>query len=695
MTSYKTPGVYIKEIDTFPPGVAAVETAIPAFIGYVERAEKDGESLIKLEGGQKVITPVRVKSLVDFELFFGKGAQVKNVKVSLSNDAAKKVESIEITPGFYLHNSMKLFFDNGGGDCFIVPVGLYKKEDGTDNTVDVADFIAGLDAIKKVDEPTLLVAPDGVLLDDGPRSTLQQQMLKQANDLQDRFAILDVKHNPNKKRFEIKEVDDFRQAIGASNLQYGAAYYPYVRTTYGLNFQYDQIALSQGGAGKTFAELSANAAFFTEVDNIFKDLGKDSMLNKLINAPYANGFTAPFDADPFKVSIAEGYDLIERTDNKAELTLRAQYIVEMLLEFIALHDMADFSDNKSLASKSLISPEAKSAFELHALKVDPAGDLKPLIEKLLIYDGGFPGDSSDALGEIADAADLDHNGLDYSGITVDLNDPDTVAILNSVYGDPPANPGDPVTDQVKKARPFFQQLYNDVLNQILDFREQLMRRAEGLEQFLLDNDPLYQRVNAAIRTYGVVLPPSGGVAGMYAYVDSNKGVWKAPANESLSSVMGPTIMIDSNDQMDINVDVNAGKSVNAIRAFRGRGTLVWGGRTLKGNDDNWRYVNVRRLFIFMEESIEKTMENFVFEPNTANTWIKVQTTIENFLTTIWRQGGLAGAKPEDAFQVSVGLGKTMSADDINKGLMIIDVMVAPSRPAEFIVLRFSQMQQVS
>lgn len=686
MTSFKTPGVYIQEIDTFPPGVAAVETAIPAFMGYTERAEKDGSPLITDDNGTKVITPVRIKSMVDFEAFFGGPPKVSGITVTLTDNAAQDVNGIEVSPAFSLYHSMKLFFDNGGGDCFIAAVGTYSQ-----GAVAIADFEAGLAAIRKVDEPTLLVAPDGGILAAAQRQSLQQKMLQQAGELKDRFAILDVFHNPNKTRFELTEVETFRQEVGASYLDYGAAYYPYVQTTYALGFDFDDIKLKKGGNDETFATLGSDAAFFTEVENVFKDLRDDSSLNEFISQPYDNGFTAPLNGQgagnaKYQVPITQGYAAITRTNDKAELELRAQYLTEMLQHFIALNDAANFNDDGSNASKSKVSKDAKSALELHTDMVAVDGPLASLITQLSLLNG-FPGDDSDNLGIAIN--DLNHNGVDYTGLAVDFNDADVLSQAGSVYS------GAAVADQVASARPHFQQLYSDILNQILDFREQVRRRAESLEQFLIDNDPLYKRVHTAIRRRGVILPPSGGIAGLYARVDNNKGVWKAPANEGLSGVIAPTVHIDNNDQKDVNVDVNAGKSVNAIRAFRGKGILVWGGRTLKGNDDNWRYVSVRRLFIFMEESIEKAMESFVFEPNTANTWVKAQTTIENFLTTIWRDGGLAGAKAEDAFRVSVGLGKTMSSDDVNKGLMIIDVMVAPSRPAEFILLRFSQMQQVS
>jgi phage tail sheath protein FI len=213
---------------------------------------------------------------------------------------------------------------------------------------------------------------------------------------------------------------------------------------------------------------------------------------------------------------------------------------------------------------------------------------------------------------------------------------------------------------------------------------------------LSDNDnKSYELAKAAIRDLGCKLPPSGAIAGIYARVDNERGVWKAPANVSVATVIKPTIACSAAEQGDLNVDSKAGKSVNVIRAFTGRGTLVWGARTLAGNDNEWRYINVRRLFIMVEESAKNAAESFTFEPNDANTWIRVQAMIENFLTTLWRQGALQGIKPEHAFYVAVGLGKTMTALDILEGRMIVEIGMAAVRPAEFIILRFShKMQEV-
>ncbi|CCE23866.1 phage tail sheath family protein [Methylotuvimicrobium alcaliphilum] len=210
-----------------------------------------------------------------------------------------------------------------------------------------------------------------------------------------------------------------------------------------------------------------------------------------------------------------------------------------------------------------------------------------------------------------------------------------------------------------------------------------------LETLISGNNQVYQKAKAAIRDLPCKMPPSGAIAGIYSAVDNSRGVWKAPANVSVTAAIKPTIEFSNVQQDRMNVDPTAGKSVNAIRPFIGKGTLVWGARTLAGNDNEWRYVNVRRFFIFVEESTKKATEQFVFEPNDANTWVKVQAMIENFLTVLWRQGALQGIKPEHAFYVAVGLGKTMTPLDILEGRMIIEIGMAAVRPAEFIILRFS------
>ncbi len=209
------------------------------------------------------------------------------------------------------------------------------------------------------------------------------------------------------------------------------------------------------------------------------------------------------------------------------------------------------------------------------------------------------------------------------------------------------------------------------------------------------NPSIYRSVVAEIGKLYVDLPPSSAIAGAYARVDAERGVWKAPANVGLISVLAPKVLVTNEMQDNLNVDPSTGKSINVIRAFSGKGILIWGARTLAGNDNEWRYVPVRRLYIFIEESVKKATEFVVFEPNNKLTWVRTKAMIDNFLTGLWREGALAGAKPEAAFFVKVGLGETMTAQDILEGRMNIEIGLAAVRPAEFIILKFSHKLQES
>jgi phage tail sheath protein FI len=221
----------------------------------------------------------------------------------------------------------------------------------------------------------------------------------------------------------------------------------------------------------------------------------------------------------------------------------------------------------------------------------------------------------------------------------------------------------------------------------------LTRQESALSALKTSDTQAYNRVKARLATERVVLPPSAAVAGVYATVDRDRGVWKAPANVSVASVIGPTLKITNEQQDALNVDSGSGKSINAIRAFAGKGTLVWGARTLLGNDNEWRYVNVRRLFIMVEASALSATQFAVFESNDATTWLKVKGMLESYLYGLWEQGALAGSKPESAYYVKVGLGQTMTPQNILEGKMIVEVGLAAVRPAEFIVLRFSHKMQ--
>ncbi len=206
--------------------------------------------------------------------------------------------------------------------------------------------------------------------------------------------------------------------------------------------------------------------------------------------------------------------------------------------------------------------------------------------------------------------------------------------------------------------------------------------------------PLYQQTMADLCISVNLLPPSSAMAGVYTRNDNTFGVFQSPANTTIVNAVSPTVTLSDSQQGDLNVPIN-GLAVNAIRTFPNYGLLVWGARTMAGNSDDWRYISVRRTMIFLEQSIKYALQPFVFQANDSLTWVAVTSTINNFLNLQWKAGALVGAKPSDAYSVAVGLGQTMTGEDILNGMMNVTVKVAVVRPAEFIVLTFQQEMQTS
>ena len=215
---------------------------------------------------------------------------------------------------------------------------------------------------------------------------------------------------------------------------------------------------------------------------------------------------------------------------------------------------------------------------------------------------------------------------------------------------------------------------------------------KALDAVLTAALPLLAEMERVVATKEGVLPAAPALAGVMTYVDGTRGVWNAPANVSLTAVASPTVVLDNNQQEGLNVPLD-GKAVDVLRAFPGRGTVVWGARTLDGNSADYRYIQVRRTLIYIEQSIKNALEPFTFAPNTGQTWATVVSMVSSFLQSLWSQGGLMGATPADAFSVACGVGSTMTGTDVLNGWMIVQVTLSLIRPAEFIELTFKQKME--
>lgn len=691
-SSYKTPGVYVEEISKFPPSVSAVETAIPAFIGYTMKAnERNGDSLI--------LKPKRITSLLEYENYFGgplpeigflvdvtdaelDGRLERSIKVHLPDATTKRP--------FLMYYSLQLYFANGGGPCYVTSVALYNPTTGVLKN----DLDKGLAAVRKEDEPTLLLFPDATFLSSvNDFYSLYNDALDQCKDLQDRFTILDTYSDSETAIAELR--DNTHSEIEYT--KYGAAYFPFVETI--LDYAYDEKQIQ---IRHVSYEANAIPRIKAAVAELLKPSGIAAKVSSLVE-------TSDADVDGTKDTISG--KVIELMSYMSEdINLKdanpANYDVVpvKMTEFGKRLQALQAALNDLITLKKSLKNEAKAA--IASLEEPTAGGVRIDIEnKLNAFLPDFEG---------ANKIEAIQSTLDTLRIKLNkAKTPDSIKKLLKDAADPnfTAEVEKLLTTNIKNIATFpnntliATSIFDNVLANANAFAIALTP-AEGLDQnngelngrFLGDitnfDNAIYNRIKLEIANLPLVLPPSSAIAGIYARIDNDRGVWKAPANANLNYVIKPKVVVSNEDQEDMN-EHSSGKSVNAIRKFAGRGIVVWGARTLAGNDNEWRYINVRRFFIFVEESVKKASERFVFEPNDANTWIKVRAMIENFLALQWRAGALAGATTDQAYYVRVGLGQTMSALDILEGRMIVEIGMAVVRPAEFILLKFSHKMQES
>ena len=570
MTAYKTPGVYVKEIPILPASVAAVATAIPAFIGYTEKADDNGTLLIN--------TPKRIISLMEYEKYFGGPSPEPGIKISIID---KPTNSVTVNPpanpsDYIMYYQMQMYFSNGGGPCYVVSVGSYQDtmEIGTESPP--SGLLGGLSAVAMEDEPTLIVFPDARGLNETNFYNLYEAALAQCNDLQDRFTIIDLHSDGNTSD---EAAAAMRSGIASDYLNYGAAYYPHLQSSIPYYYLADEVTVT------------------TETPITYHtDEGK-------------NGIVITYSGTGLTPTV--NIQLLENTSGAENI------------DFTVVDD-----------DITIIVPDG---------------------------DGGTPGST-----------------------------PTQVRAAWVAWKDAPGN--DPGDFEINRSGTYDKRVDTDTEGPQPITSDEEEITLEDLQQ---TDNALFNAAKAAIAQFTVTVPPGAAMAGVYARTDRDRGVWEAPANTPLANVIAPTVKITNTMQDNLNVHPTSGKSINAIRTFTGKGTLVWGARTLAGNDNEWRYVPTRRLFIMVEESVKKATSWAVFEPNEARTWMKVKTQIENFLTGLWRNGALAGAKAEDAFFVNIGLGVTMDTQDVLEGRMNVEIGMAAVRPAEFIILKFSHKLQES
>ena len=454
MPKFKHPGVYIQEIPNISTDIMAVPTAIPAFVGYTQTAARDKD-------GDLHLTPTKITSFKEYCQFFGQSeAEPLHLELASAPGGVTLKQISPVLPRQMLWYAIRLFFDNGGNECYVVSTGDYQKP------VSLSALEDGVKATATIDDITLLLTPESVVLAPADYTQLVNRMLSQCSTLADRIALLDLPDG--NKVLSASLLSTNRAYLGYNHLDFGACYYPFLTTT------------------QPWQSVQHHQHVQLSIDN-----GKTTQLS----------------------------------------------------------------------------------------------------------------------------------------------------------------------------------------------------------QIKADDPTLFKLIYALLSDLFVCLPASVAVAGVMTSVDTSDGVWKAPANVALTSISSPMISISDTANNTLNSDTTSGKSINAIREFSGRGIRIWGARTLAGNDNEWRYISTRRFANMVKESVEKSLSWAVFEPNDANTWARIVSSVNHFLTQLWKQGALPSATPDDAFYVHCGLGTTMTANDIHQGVMNIEIGMAVVRPAEFIILQLQLHSQ--
>ncbi|MCW3110246.1 MAG: hypothetical protein JWQ09_4752, partial [Segetibacter sp.] len=562
-SAIKTPGVYVNEIPSFPPSIAQVATAVPAFIGYTQSAHK-------LQDGDLNLVPTKIRSLVEYNLYFGFGPDPGITEVDI--DANNVVTKVVRQTTYYLYDSIRMFFLNGGSVCYICSIGTYQAPAAYSD----ANFTSGLAAVKKYDEPTLLLFPDAVLLTTTQFYTIQKAALQQCNDLQDRFCIFDLLEKPDWQA----GVDDFRNNIGIQFLNYGAAYTPYLNTSLGLNVVFKNLSakILQAGVPIDLKNFTTSVDVQDTLTSYTRLIADTATINAAVTSLLTGGNKTLqqqwlFLVNDYQASFVSSGP--SDTEGKFQALISFIYTVANKVDDWAVTLQGD---NAGLGLKK----------DVKDLIVN---SLRSTMTKLLAYDQAaetvLGGGASDYFGGRAATIALFTAAAQWGTTFTALPAPDA-----SIYG-----PGPAAATRRQTAVPAFTTLFNQVdlaINQILNL---VSTYENNFEQTLLLTHPVYKQIVTAVQNTQSSLPPSGAIAGIYATVDGIRGVWKAPANASINGVSGLTFSIDDAIQQDLNIDTMAGKSINAIRAFTGKGILVWGARTLEGNSNDWRYISVRRLYI--------------------------------------------------------------------------------------------------
>lgn len=636
METMKTPGVYVVEKSAFPNSVVPVATAVPAFIGHTQIAMNGTKSLLNV--------PFRITSMLEYNKYFGGGPQPE---YTLSVENQKNIEE----PGKKLDEK----------DIEIVNVTI-KAVDAIQNLQEEANnLISALKDNKPEDATNLADSIIETVIILGNYVETHSDISSDVVNI--KTIASDVKNlisEPDKAKSKVSEI-----IIKSKDIQ----------------VKIKNIVPELKNERKKLSE-----AVNTEIKRLYsvsESLWNISETPIILNTLYYNIvlFFANGGGACYIVSVGDYSKPFTSEDCEAGLTPLTKEMEPTMLIIPEAVNLSFEEWKKTMESTLGHCDTMKNRvaildiFEGYKSQNDPSGDVVTNFRENI---GSIYLDYAAAYYPWINASVVSESDIDTFNLTTEAAKL-LLTIMQYELG----------YKSVKK----IEQTDNKENTTSAENADEVQLDYKLLNT-LLQSSPFGALVRKEICKKINRLPVAAAMAGIYTKTDNTRGVWKAPANVSINMVVSPTVNLTNNAQEDLNVDI-FGRSINAIRYFKGEGVKVWGARTLDGNSGDWRYINVRRTMIFLEESIKNAARAYVFEPNVASTWLNMKAMIENFLLGVWKQGGLAGASPEDAYSVHIGIGDTMTPEDILEGILRITVLVAISHPAEFIEITFQQQMQKS
>jgi len=645
MTVPQAPGLYLQQNTQTLSEINADATAIPAFIGFSQQG-------IYNEQGQWLYQRQQIDSLFHYQQHFG-GPQLQALQLPVEQlqnlrDSSQQADYIKpktikpkyIKPKYikpetpFLYQALSLYYANGGGPCYVISIGDFGEFTKNSSSAEILTKIdMALAELALVDTVSLILCPESILFPEA-HYRIQERLLTHCQQQQDRFALMDVlmslEENENKDKD--KDKDEDKVELDSRLLR--------KNVTNALNYgaAYYPYLISRQAVQYQPEEIQLNYTvrqrrLHPELANAWVNLG-GQLLNRY-------GYTKT-DTDTDTDAASENSNAKKNKPCEKQKGLLFVSYLKLPSPNILVDSIGYAVDSKGQRLR-LSSGQLAPPYGIFSNNPNPNPDPKAQQAEVYLDAEGYH---------------TEGKGCVFSNIRKREN-------------------GRPIIDNIATQM--------ETVNQTLAYCADAKAR--------LGDGPIAENIAEQLEQTLYLLPPSAAIAGAIVKTDADQGPWTAPANKILQGIEGLVLNLDVYQQQQLNVDQSSGKSINALRYFAGQGVKIWGARTLAGNDNEWRYINVRRFFIHVEKSIKRHIQFAVYEPNNAFTWLKIQTLVERYLEGLWTQGALYGATPEQAFFVEIGLGSSMTAEDIQKGQLRINIGVAAQRPAEFIILTLIQHSQ--